>query len=741
MNVKPWFWLLQSISSVYVTLFLILLSATIPSTLCNHDYAQAIRDTMQNYQLSLIASSGVEFAENKPRSLVQGSSSNPLMISDSTFNELYTQNLAIWGDCTVKDAFINYFRAHTGNVDSARMLLEFSMVPSVQTTIGSPIHQAAMTGDVAALAFLNDVESASSIVDTTKADGTTPLLIATLMNKTKAVQLLIEQGADPNKAAMNGATPLHIASAMGHLTILHMLLDFGANINSRHSYAGSTPLHFACEMGQAKVITSLCLRGADANAQTTQGSRPLHVAVDMNQTASVQALIESCHVDVNSLLLGDTTPLYLAAQKGFTEIIKVLSENRANIDFEMPSGMKQTVIQPTSSMYQLSTNNEAEIFHWARQFNQLGSDPSAPGYEFGNGATALHVAVENGHVDAVYTLLKHGAKQKSSMRGATPLWVAAEYNRPEITQLLINFGGDPNVQMPHSGGTPLLRAIISDHMDVVQVLLKNHASTTIQTSDGLTPLHHACIKGNARAVEILINYNVQIFEPTKEGLVCAHLCAKYGHNALLNKILQLSRDNLSVRDNSGFTPLHHAALSGHAPVVQSLLLKGSSIAEKTTAFGLDPLMLASGRGHVAVINILLNSGADVHARANIMAYKAFPLYFAAQSKSFETVKRLLDAGASVNQRLSTGATTLFVVAESGLLDLLQLLLEKSAETNFVDIHGNTALLLAVKHEHSSIVESLLIHGVVNICKQPVSDSVKQDITRITSATRRSIVFR
>lgn len=54
-------------------------------------------------------------------------------------------------------------------------------------------------GDVAALAFLNDVESASSIVDTTKADGTTPLLIATLMNKTKAVQLLIEQGADPNK--------------------------------------------------------------------------------------------------------------------------------------------------------------------------------------------------------------------------------------------------------------------------------------------------------------------------------------------------------------------------------------------------------------------------------------------------------------------------------------------------------------------------------------------------------------
>lgn len=73
---------------------------------------------------------------------------------------------------------------------------------------------------------------------------------------------------------------------------------------------------------------------------------------------------------------------------------------------------------------------------------------------------STYIKAQFAYIQAVYTLLKHGAKQKSSMRGATPLWVAAEYNRPEITQLLINFGGDPNVQMPHSGGTPLLRAII-----------------------------------------------------------------------------------------------------------------------------------------------------------------------------------------------------------------------------------------------------------------------------------------
>lgn len=32
---------------------------------------------------------------------------------------------------------------------------------------------------------------------------------------------------------------------------------------------------------------------------------------------------------------------------------------------------------------------------------QKGSDPTAPGFEAGNGATALHAAVEEGHADVV----------------------------------------------------------------------------------------------------------------------------------------------------------------------------------------------------------------------------------------------------------------------------------------------------------------------------------------------------
>lgn len=44
----------------------------------------------------------------------------------------------------------------------------------------------------------------------------------------------------------------------------------------------------------------------------------------------------------------------------------------------------------------------------------------------GNGATALHAAVENGHLACVLTLLRLGARQTTAMQGASPLLIALQ---------------------------------------------------------------------------------------------------------------------------------------------------------------------------------------------------------------------------------------------------------------------------------------------------------------------------
>ena len=58
--------------------------------------------------------------------------------------------------------------------------------------------------------------------------------------------------------------------------------------------------------------------------------------------------------------------------------------------------------------------------------------------EIGNGATALHAAVENGHLEAAKILLESGAVQSDSMEGATPLIISLQYQHPQIALILLH---------------------------------------------------------------------------------------------------------------------------------------------------------------------------------------------------------------------------------------------------------------------------------------------------------------
>lgn len=173
------------------------------------------------------------------------------------------ENQDLWGDMTEREAHINFARSMTGNVDSARLIMEFSMVPSVKGG-GSQLHEAALSGDVVALQRLLDVEAAgTALVDVAKGDGTTPLLMAAMMGHASVVRILLEEGANVEAMGLNGANALHIAASMGHLDVMAALLDASANINAPHKFAKSTPLHFAAEMGEVGATNLLCERGAD----------------------------------------------------------------------------------------------------------------------------------------------------------------------------------------------------------------------------------------------------------------------------------------------------------------------------------------------------------------------------------------------------------------------------------------------------------------------------------------------
>lgn len=89
-----------------------------------------------------------------------------------------------------------------------------------------------------------------------------PLNYATYCGNTKAVEILLENKADPNFRDKYKNTPLHEAAMRGRLEIIRLLAQYGADINARNRI-GCTPLKAAAGNDEVKCAELLLELGAD----------------------------------------------------------------------------------------------------------------------------------------------------------------------------------------------------------------------------------------------------------------------------------------------------------------------------------------------------------------------------------------------------------------------------------------------------------------------------------------------
>ena len=118
--------------------------------------------------------------------------------------------------------------------------------------------------------------------------GMTPLIFASRYNHKDVVQILLDNGADPDKAVENGWTPLHLAADRGHRDVVEVLLNGGVEPNQTNNER-VTPLHVAAGKGHKSVVQLLLARGADVNA-TVRGKTSLDLAAQGGHTDVVHIL-------------------------------------------------------------------------------------------------------------------------------------------------------------------------------------------------------------------------------------------------------------------------------------------------------------------------------------------------------------------------------------------------------------------------------------------------------------------
>jgi ankyrin repeat protein len=241
-------------------------------------------------------------------------------------------------------------------------------------------------------------------------NGYSPLSMAILGLNTSAALELIEAGANVKQPSRSGRTPLYVAVEKGLVDVVKTLLampgvDINAPVTSEKNAA--RPLHVAILYGQCHLIPVLINLGADVNLPDDERKcSPLLMATLLKDSWSVKLLLRA-NANPCQLSKEGRSALYIAAEKGFSGILRLLVEDSSLLDINGPV---------TSESHRGTALHIAAMFdnaHLIIELLSLGADVNTLD---ALGRSAAHIAKEMLSTRAEAVLNRYSATPLSNRR-------------------------------------------------------------------------------------------------------------------------------------------------------------------------------------------------------------------------------------------------------------------------------------------------------------------------------------
>lgn len=304
-------------------------------------------------------------------------------------------------------------------------------------------------------------------------------------------------------------------------------------------------------------------------------------------------------------------------------------------------------------------------------------------------------------------------------------------------------------QADHAGYTALHSACRQNNAPIVKLLADKGADIAVCLPCSTTPLLTVCRHGLSKEVlDVLCLAGADVNARDAAGMCALQVVAREGHASLAKRLLEAPDIDVKISCTDLGSPLHAAALFGHADVCELLLSKGADAAA-LNAQAKIPLQLACENLHVDACASLLQA-APLMASAEASESKNSMMHLVMraglernQSKApgslgdivrrgqesasvrdgSEPNKRkdaspawnrllqlLADHGCDVNQADFHGETVLHMAVQAGATDLVILLLSLKANPEVRNRAGLRVLHCALALGHAQIVEALLQAG-------------------------------
>ncbi|KAF3939563.1 Ankyrin-1 [Dactylella cylindrospora] len=310
-----------------------------------------------------------------------------------------------------------------------------------------------------------------------------PLALAVRRGSYHIVNLLLENGADPNNPSYQDTSPitytysaLHVASHYGYVDIARALIERGADVNAKCAGNPSirdefqeTPLHTAIISSHTEMIKLLIGRHADIHHKSADGRSLLHRAAFSGNKEVVRTLInlglDPNYTPMDDLESGIGNPLTDAIAGGHFEIAKYLLSHGAEIPLasQDPSEtLLSVVFQGNLEFTKLILDKIADI----ETAREIGQD-------------AMRAAVRKGHIVVAKMLIDKGFQMTEEI--VCELLFSLSNSKHDKLRLLFELGVDPN-ELSTTGGL-----VTSTNLIVAQIPL-HRARTLLEAAASINDL-------------------------------------------------------------------------------------------------------------------------------------------------------------------------------------------------------------------------------------------------------------
>jgi ankyrin repeat protein len=505
-----------------------------------------------------------------------------------------------------------HWAAERGDAELAQMLIYAGANVSAVTRIGlyTPLHLAAKSGSAAVVKALIDAGADVNI----KADpsGAAPIHMAALSGSADVINLLADAKADVNaKEHEWEQTPLIFAASANRPAAITALIKRGADPNvstkiidvskqgqldraavdrqrkviegfvGKDSNARPTPAQMqAAIQASRELLKSGKIPPPDPNAPPPRGFNPEEINPPVSAKGGMTALLHAARqgyidsakalldggADINKAQLGDnTSPLLTAVINGEFDMAMFLIERGADVNLAASNNgvaplwaAVNTAWQPRTRFPQpqqmeLQKHTYLEVMHALLE----------------KGADVNH-RISSHPWYLVYTGCGNRNCGLADTTGSTAFWRAAYGTDLQAMKLLAAYGADPNIpttaprqQIRRGGDAP------GGRPQGAGGAIMPEAEKGMERYDA-PPIPY----GGPGAFAIHAAAGVEYGEGFAGN---AHRHAPDAWLSVMKYLVEELGADVNMRDNDGYTPLHHAAARGDNEMIMYLVSKGADV--------------------------------------------------------------------------------------------------------------------------------------------------------------------